>query len=85
MYGAVPKAGVRFGSYEYLKSALVHNQEDLTHIHRVIAGMGCGVIEAIFADVPMDSIKVQFIHDRRRKVPRFKVRKLLYCAVLFWK
>lgn len=39
---------------------------------KLIAGLGAGVLEAIFAVTPMETVKVKFINDQRSANPKFK-------------
>ena len=39
---------------------------------RMLAGLGAGVCEAIFAVTPMETVKVKFINDQRSAQPRYK-------------
>lgn len=48
-----------------------HNGQ-LTASGKLIAGLGAGVCEALFAVVPMETIKVKFIHDRRSANPKYR-------------
>lgn len=85
IYGAIPKTGVRFGSYEFIKGSLVQKPEDYRQIHTVIAGTGCGILEAVCVDVPLDTIKVRLIDDLRKKKPRFRVRLNLLLNLAMFK
>lgn len=53
LYGSVPKSGVRFGGYEFFKSKLVDEHGKLSQSATLLAGLGAGVSEAIFAVCPM--------------------------------
>ncbi|KAI4454929.1 succinate/fumarate mitochondrial transporter-related [Holotrichia oblita] len=72
IYGSIPKSGVRFGAFETFKSHLVREDGNLAPSGRLMAGLGAGVCEAIFAVTPMETIKVKFINDRRRATPQFR-------------
>mgnify|MGYP005984877939 FL=1 len=72
IYGSVPKAAVRFGTFENLKKLAVDERGNLGPYQRFFCGLGAGVNEAIFAVTPMETIKVKFINDRRSPNPRFK-------------
>lgn len=39
---------------------------------KLLAGLGAGVCEAIFAVTPMETIKVKFINDQRSANPKFR-------------
>ncbi|KAK9753263.1 Mitochondrial carrier protein [Popillia japonica] len=71
IYGSIPKSGVRFGAFETFKGRLVKEDGNLSASGRLLAGLGAGICEAIFAVTPMETIKVKFINDRRRPNPQF--------------
>ena len=39
---------------------------------KLLAGLGAGVLEAVFAVTPMETVKVRFINDQRSANPKFK-------------
>lgn len=45
---------------------------NLSGAGKLIAGLGAGVLEAIFAVTPMETVKVKFINDQRSANPKFK-------------
>lgn len=61
----------RFGAFETFKGRLVKEDGNLSASGRLLAGLGAGICEAIFAVTPMETIKVKFINDRRRPNPQF--------------
>ena len=72
IYGSVPKSACRFGAFEFFKSQMVDEDGKLDNKGRLLAGLGAGVTEAIFAVCPMESLKVKFINDQRSTNPRYK-------------
>ena len=72
IYGSVPKSACRFGAFEFFKSQMVDESGKLDNKGRLLAGLGAGVTEAIFAVCPMESLKVKFINDQRSASPRYK-------------
>lgn len=56
--GAIPKIGVRFGTFEQLKSYCIDEHGMLSARYSFLCGMGAGVSEAIFVVTPSESIKV---------------------------
>lgn len=62
----------RFGSFETFKSHMVREDGTLSVSGRLLCGLGAGVMEAIFAVTPMETVKVKFINDQRSQNPRFK-------------
>nr|XP_022906101.1 putative tricarboxylate transport protein, mitochondrial [Onthophagus taurus]XP_022906109.1 putative tricarboxylate transport protein, mitochondrial [Onthophagus taurus]XP_022906117.1 putative tricarboxylate transport protein, mitochondrial [Onthophagus taurus] len=71
IYGSIPKAGCRFGAFEFLKSLSMDEYGNISPFARFFCGMGAGVAEAIFAVTPMETVKVKFINDRRSMNPKF--------------
>lgn len=72
LYGSIPKSAVRFGSFEAFKNQMVQPDGNLSISSRLLCGLGAGVMEAIFAVTPMETVKVKFINDQRSGNPRFK-------------
>lgn len=72
LYCAIPKNGVRFGSFEFYKERMVLPSGNLSLGGRFLCGLGAGVTEAIVIVTPMETIKVKFIHDRRLPQPKFR-------------
>ncbi|CAE7823461.1 SLC25A1, partial [Symbiodinium microadriaticum] len=54
---SIPKAGIRFGGNAWCKKALADVDGKLTVGRQFLAGFGAGVIEAVAAVTPMESIK----------------------------
>ncbi|XP_075214867.1 putative tricarboxylate transport protein, mitochondrial [Lycorma delicatula] len=69
---SMPKTGIRFGTFETLKSYAIDEKGNLNAKNRVLCGLGAGISEAIFAVTPMETIKVKFIHDQRQPNPKYK-------------
>ncbi|KAM0793012.1 hypothetical protein ACM66B_000504 [Microbotryomycetes sp. NB124-2] len=69
--GNAAKAGVRFLTYDQIKSYLVDENGRLTPQRSLIAGLGAGVCEAIFAVTPSETIKTKLIDDAKRAVPQY--------------
>ncbi|KAJ8974847.1 hypothetical protein NQ317_016639 [Molorchus minor] len=61
-----------FGSFEALKNQMVQPDGSLSLGGRLLCGLGAGVMEAIFAVTPMETVKVKFINDQRSGNPRFR-------------
>ena len=55
--GNAAKAGVRFLTYDQIKSLLVDENGRLTPQRSLLAGLGAGVCEAILAVTPSETIK----------------------------
>jgi solute carrier family 25 citrate transporter 1 len=72
VYGSIPKSDVRFGAFEFFKGKVVDDKGNLAPHHRLLCGLGAGVMEAIFAVTPMETVKVKFIDDQNSKNPKFR-------------
>ncbi|CAO1405062.1 unnamed protein product [Diamesa serratosioi] len=72
LYGSIPKSAVRFGGFEQIKLYLVDDNGNLSGGGKLLAGLGAGVLEAVFAVTPMETVKVRFINDQRSANPKFK-------------
>ncbi|KAL7410051.1 mitochondrial tricarboxylate transporter [Mrakia frigida] len=70
--GNAVKAGVRFLSYDHYKSLLQDDNGKLTAPRSLLAGLGAGMTEAVFAVTPSETIKTKLIEDSRKVKPEFK-------------
>ncbi|ORY30546.1 putative mitochondrial inner membrane citrate transporter [Naematelia encephala] len=70
--GNAVKAGVRFTSYDQFKSLLKNDEGKLSAPRSMLAGLGAGMMEAIIAVTPSETIKTKMIEDSKRATPRFK-------------
>lgn len=55
--GNAAKAGVRFTTYDQFKSLLKDDEGKLSAPRSMLAGLGAGMMEAIFAVTPSETIK----------------------------
>ncbi|EPQ30919.1 uncharacterized protein PFL1_01817 [Pseudozyma flocculosa PF-1] len=69
--GNALKAGVRFLSYDHFKSLLKDQDGKLSGPRSLLAGLGAGMMEAIFAVTPSETIKTKLIDDAKRAAPRY--------------
>lgn len=69
LLAGVPKAYVRFGTFEYLKQNVFTNN---TVLNTTICGAIAGTIEGLFVHVPVENVKVKLIHDRFKTPPQFR-------------
>ncbi|PWN50203.1 mitochondrial carrier [Violaceomyces palustris] len=69
--GNALKAGVRFLSYDHFKSILKDDQGKLSGPRSLLAGLGAGMMEAIFAVTPSETIKTKLIDDGKRQVRKY--------------
>ncbi|KAF8633815.1 hypothetical protein AX15_001228 [Amanita polypyramis BW_CC] len=70
--GNATKAGVRFVSYDHFKQMLVDPQGKLSAPKSLLAGLGAGMMEAVFAVTPSETIKTKLIDDSKRPTPRYR-------------
>ncbi|GAA5920101.1 hypothetical protein JCM1841_004097 [Sporobolomyces salmonicolor] len=66
------KAGVRFLSYDRFKQLLIDQDGKLSGPRSLLAGLGAGMAEAVFAVTPSETIKTKLIDDQKREVPRYR-------------
>ncbi|KAI9568740.1 mitochondrial carrier domain-containing protein [Boletus coccyginus] len=66
------KAGVRFVSYDYFKGILADSEGKVSAPKSLLAGLGAGMMEAIIAVTPSETIKTKLIDDAKRPDPRFR-------------
>ncbi|TIB34337.1 hypothetical protein E3P86_02839 [Wallemia ichthyophaga] len=70
--GNALKAAVRFLSYDSFKKSLLDKDGKLTAPRSLLAGLGAGTTEAIFAVTPSETIKTKLIDDAKSASPRFR-------------
>ncbi|KAF8637153.1 hypothetical protein AX17_003057 [Amanita inopinata Kibby_2008] len=66
------KAGVRFVSYDHFKQMLADPQGKVSAPRSLLAGLGAGMMEAIFAVTPSETIKTKLIDDAKRPDPQYR-------------
>ncbi|KDQ52450.1 hypothetical protein JAAARDRAFT_484276 [Jaapia argillacea MUCL 33604] len=72
MAGNSLKAGVRFVSYDHFKGMLADSQGKVSTPRSLLAGLGAGMMEAIFAVTPSETIKTKLIDDAKRPNPQYR-------------
>ncbi|KAF8647564.1 hypothetical protein AX16_006621 [Volvariella volvacea WC 439] len=70
--GNATKAGVRFVSYDHFKQLLADPQGKVSAPRSLLAGLGAGMMEAIFAVTPSETIKTKLIDDAKRPNPQYR-------------
>jgi solute carrier family 25 citrate transporter 1 len=70
--GNAVKAGVRFVSYDHFKHMLADSQGKVSAPRSLVAGLGAGMMEAIFAVTPSETIKTKLIDDAKRPNPQYR-------------
>ena len=61
LVGSLPKAGIRFGGFEYVKSKLADENGKTGPLQNLGAGMVAGAVEALVAVTPIETIKTRLI------------------------
>lgn len=80
--GSTPKAAVRFASFNIFRNKLKDENGKLSTMNSMFCGLGAGIIEALVAVTPMETVKTQFIHDGNSPNPKYK--GLVHgCKVIF--
>ncbi|XP_078393496.1 tricarboxylate transport protein B, mitochondrial-like, partial [Cetorhinus maximus] len=72
LYGSIPKAAVRFGTFEFLSNQMRDAQGKLSSQQSLLCGLGAGVFEAVLVVCPMETVKVKFIHDQSSPQPKYR-------------
>ncbi|KAI5117017.1 hypothetical protein M0805_000001 [Coniferiporia weirii] len=70
--GNATKAGVRFLSYDHFKHKLADPQGKVSAPRSLLAGLGAGMMEAVFAVTPSETIKTKLIDDAHRPNPQYR-------------
>jgi len=71
LIGSIPKQGIRWFAYDTISGQLKEDGK-LSSSRRSMAGFGAGCAEAIFAVVPMETIKTKIIDDKKSANPQFR-------------
>ncbi|KAJ7227097.1 mitochondrial tricarboxylate transporter [Mycena pura] len=70
--GNAVKAGVRFVTYDHFKGLLADSEGKVSAPRSLVAGLGAGMTEAIFAVTPSETIKTKLIDDAKRPNPQYR-------------
>ncbi|TFK37546.1 mitochondrial tricarboxylate transporter [Crucibulum laeve] len=70
--GNSAKAGVRFVSYDFFKQKLADSEGKVSAPRSLLAGLGAGMTEAVFAVTPSETIKTKLIDDAKRPNPQYR-------------
>lgn len=62
LIGSIPKAGLRFGCFDYFKGFYAGADGKVGPLQNLAAGVTAGVVEATLAVTPMETIKTRLIH-----------------------
>ncbi|KAH9406054.1 hypothetical protein TYRP_014354 [Tyrophagus putrescentiae] len=55
-----------------IKTLFIDSNGHLSPLNKMLCGLGAGVVEALFAVVPQDSVKIKFINDRCSEQPKYR-------------
>ncbi|KAH9976813.1 mitochondrial tricarboxylate transporter [Lactifluus volemus] len=70
--GLYAGSGVRFLSYDKFKQALADKDGKVSAPRSLLAGLGAGMMEALFAVTPSETIKTKLIDDAKRPQPQYR-------------
>ena len=63
--GSMPKAGIRFGGYQFAASRLQDENGQMGSLQSIAAGVCAGSTEALFAVTPMETLKTRLINKNK--------------------
>ncbi|KAJ8540557.1 hypothetical protein ON010_g12670 [Phytophthora cinnamomi] len=61
LVGSIPKAGIRFGAFDFIKRKLADEDGKTSAVRNLAAGMMAGAIEATFTTTPIETLKTKLI------------------------
>mmetsp|Transcript_33237 Transcript_33237/g.40789 ORF Transcript_33237/g.40789 Transcript_33237/m.40789 type:complete len:270 (+) Transcript_33237:270-1079(+) len=71
LVGSIPKAGIRFGGFNYISGKLRHADGTSTPLTNLIAGTIAGAVEATLAVTPIETVKTKLIDGNKSFVQGF--------------
>jgi len=63
--GSIPKAGIRFGGFNFVQSKLRLEDGSITPLRNLGAGMAAGAVEAVVAVTPIETMKTKLIDGNK--------------------
>lgn len=72
VYFSIPKAAVRFASFEVAKNRLQDSDGRLSATNTLLCGLFAGVTEAVMVVTPTETMKVKLIHDNLSDTPKYR-------------
>merc|ERR1712194_385271 len=69
--GSIPKAAVRFAAFNQMKSLMMKEDGSMTTLRNLGAGFSAGILEAVIAVTPMETVKTKLIHDQNSAKPKY--------------
>lgn len=63
--GSIPKAGIRFGGFNYMDGILRREDGSTTPLRTLAAGTVAGAAEAVIAVTPIETLKTKLIHSNK--------------------
>jgi|UniRef100_K3WUR5 solute carrier family 25 citrate transporter 1 len=61
LIGSIPKAGIRFGAFDFLKQHFADENGQTTAMRNLAAGMAAGAMEATIMTTPIETLKTKLI------------------------
>ncbi|CAK4657133.1 hypothetical protein LEN26_020254 [Aphanomyces euteiches] len=61
LVGSLPKAGLRFGAFDYIKRLLADKDGKSSTMRNLAAGLSAGALEAVLVTTPTETIKTKLI------------------------
>ncbi|POM58990.1 Tricarboxylate transporter [Phytophthora palmivora] len=61
LVGSIPKAGIRFGAFDFIKQRLANEDGTTSAMRNLAAGMMGGAIEATLTTTPIETLKTKLI------------------------
>ncbi|KAG1704067.1 hypothetical protein DVH05_006080 [Phytophthora capsici] len=61
LVGSIPKAGIRFGAFDFIKQRLADENGKTSAMRNLAAGMMAGAIEATLTTTPIETLKTKLI------------------------
>ncbi|KAG3056905.1 hypothetical protein PC122_g21208 [Phytophthora cactorum] len=61
LVGSIPKAGIRFGAFDFIKRRLADENGNASAMRNLAAGMMAGAIEATLTTTPIETLKTKLI------------------------
>ncbi|DBA03512.1 TPA: hypothetical protein N0F65_011413 [Lagenidium giganteum] len=61
LVGSIPKAGIRFGAFDFFKNQFADHNGNTTALRNLAAGISAGAVEASLTTTPIETIKTKLI------------------------
>ena len=70
LFFSIPKTGVRFSAKKFADESIFEGKK--SRLRTVAGGVFAGIIEAICVVTPQETLKTKLMHDKFRKVSKYK-------------